>query len=68
LSDLTEIIRYIQHQQEHNTRKAFIEEYPDILKEYDIDYDERFVFKSVEIKYIVPDGTSYIYRVYSLPI
>ena len=30
--------------------------YEDLLKEFEIDYDERFVFKPVD--YIVPDGTS----------
>jgi hypothetical protein len=28
-----------------------------MLKEFEIDYDERFVFKPVEIEYDVPDGT-----------
>ncbi len=56
-TDLPRIIRYIQHQQEHHTRKTFLEEYLDLLKEYDIEYDDRFIFKPVEIEYIVPDGT-----------
>jgi putative transposase len=50
-TDLPNIIRYIQHQQEHHTRKTFLEEYLDLLKEYDIEYDDRFVFKPVEIDY-----------------
>ncbi len=56
-TDLPNIIRYIQHQQKHHKRKTFLEEYMDLLKEFCIEYDDRFVFKPVEIDYIVPDGT-----------
>ena len=51
------IIRYINHQQEHHAKKTFLEEYLSLLKEFDIEYDDRFVFKPVGIDYIVPDGT-----------
>jgi len=37
-------------------RKSFIEEYESVLKEFEIDYDERFVFKPFD--YHVADGTS----------
>jgi hypothetical protein len=37
--------------------KSFLEEYLALLKEYDIEYDDRFVFKPLGINYIVPDGT-----------
>jgi hypothetical protein len=56
-ADLPNIIRYIHHQQEHHTRKTFLEEYLGLLKEFDIEYDDRFVFKPLGIDYIVPDGT-----------
>jgi hypothetical protein len=55
--DLPNIIRYIQNQKEHHTRKTFLEEYLDLLKEFNIEYDERFVFKPLGVEYIVPDGT-----------
>jgi REP element-mobilizing transposase RayT len=55
-SDLPNIINYIQHQKEHHSKKNFLEEYLDILKEFEIDYDDRFVFKPIGID-IVPDGT-----------
>ena len=54
-SDLPNVIRYIKNQEEHHKKRSFIEEYEDLLKEFEIDYDERFVFKPVD--YIVPDGT-----------
>ena len=55
-SDLPNVIQYIKSQEEHHKKRSFIEEYEDQLKEFEIDYDERFVFKPVD--YIVPDGTS----------
>jgi hypothetical protein len=55
-SDLPNVIQYITNQQEHHKKRTFIEEYEALLKEFEIDYDERFVFKPID--YIVPDGTS----------
>jgi len=46
-ADLPKIIRYIQDQKEHHKRKTFLEEYLELLKEFDIEYDERFVFKPI---------------------
>ena len=55
-SDLPNVIQYIKNQEEHHKKRSFVEEYEDLLREFEIDYDERFVFKPVD--YIVPDGTS----------
>ena len=54
--DLPNVIQYIKNQKEHHKKRSFVEEYEDLLKEFEIEYDERFVFKPVD--YIVPDGTS----------
>jgi hypothetical protein len=54
--ELPKIIHYILNQQEHHTRKTFMDEYIEILKEFEIEYDDRFIFKPV-VNYIVPDGT-----------
>ena len=56
-SDISQIINYIRNQQEHHRRKSFTEEYLELLKEFNIDYDERYIFKPVEVNYFVPDGT-----------
>jgi len=56
-NDLPKIIGYIQHQYEHHTKKTFLEEYLELLKEFDIEYDDRFVFKPVGFDNIVLDGT-----------
>ena len=55
-TDLPNVIQYIKNQEEHHKMRSFIEEYEDLLKEFEIDYDDRFVFKPVD--YIVPNGTS----------
>jgi hypothetical protein len=48
-SDLPNVIRYINNQQEHHRKKTFAEEYPDLLKEFEIAYDDRFVFPLVSV-------------------
>ena len=56
-SDIHQIINYIRNQQEHHRRKSFTEEYLELLKEFNIDYDERYIFKPVKVNYFVPNGT-----------
>jgi len=46
-SQLTGIIRYIRDQERHHARKTFRDEYLQFLKRYEIDHDERFIFKDV---------------------
>jgi putative transposase len=54
-SHVPNVIQYIKNQEEHHKHKSFTEEYEELLREFEIDYDNHFVFKPVE--YIVPDGT-----------
>ncbi len=46
-SEVPQVIRYIQKQKEHHKKKTFTEEYLNFLKSFDIDYDERYLFKPV---------------------
>ena len=55
-SALPNVIQYIRNQEEHHKERNFIQEYEALLEEFEIDYDQRFVFKPID--YIVPDGTS----------
>jgi putative transposase len=48
-SDLPTVINYIQNQQQHHKKKTFIEEYRSLLQEFGIDYDEKYIFKPVDI-------------------
>jgi REP-associated tyrosine transposase len=43
-SQLDAVIRYIQNQQRHHARQTFREEYVDLLRKFDIHYDERYIF------------------------
>ena len=38
------LIRYIMNQKEHHKKKTFKEEYINLLKEYKIEFDERYLF------------------------
>ena len=43
-SQVDEVATYIARQQEHHRVKGFQEEYLAYLKEYDVEYDERYVW------------------------
>ena len=47
-SEVPNVIEYIRNQDEHHRKKTFIEEYQNLLAEFEIDYDERFMFKPVD--------------------
>ncbi len=43
-SQLSQLLNYIDNQVEHHRRRTFQEEYRELLKKYDIDYDESYVW------------------------
>lgn len=56
-SDVPRIIKYIVNQEEHHKVKTLEQEYKLSLDEFEIDYDERFVLKSIiqQIKSLIID-------------
>jgi hypothetical protein len=40
-------INYIENQEEHHRRLTFREEYDALLKEFEVEYDERYVFREI---------------------
>lgn len=44
-SQIDEVVKYILNQPEHHKRKSFKEEYLDVLKKWDMEYDEKYVFE-----------------------
>ncbi|MDN3678230.1 IS200/IS605 family transposase [Flavobacterium paronense] len=44
-SDLNNVIKYIRNQEQHHAVKTFREEYLEFLKLFEVDYDERYIFK-----------------------
>ncbi len=47
-SQLTNVINYIQNQEEHHKKKTFKDEYLTFLKSYNIDYEEKYIFNEIE--------------------
>ena len=47
-SDVNRVIDYIKMQENHHRKKTFIEEYHDFLEKFEIDFDERYIFKPIE--------------------
>lgn len=47
-SHLDNVVKYILNQEEHHKKKTFIEEYMAFLKAFDVEYDERYIFKPAE--------------------
>lgn len=44
-SHVANVIRYIQNQEVHHKKESFKDEYLKFLEAFDIDYDERYIFK-----------------------
>lgn len=44
-SHVDKVIDYIKNQEKHHQTKSFKEEYADFLKVFQIEYDERYIFK-----------------------
>jgi REP element-mobilizing transposase RayT len=46
-SQLNTIIRYIQNQEKHHTRRSFKTEYLTLLRKFDIAFDDKYVFEFI---------------------
>jgi REP element-mobilizing transposase RayT len=46
-SQVPGVIRYIQNQKEHHKKKTFIQEYKEYLDVLKIDFDDQYIFKSI---------------------
>ena len=44
-SQLNDVIAYVMNQKEHHKGKSFKEEYIEFLKEFKIDYNEKYLFE-----------------------
>lgn len=49
-SQLGVVVRYIQDQERHHQKKSFRDEYIDMLKKFNIQYDDKYVFEGIERK------------------
>ena len=48
-SHVSQVIKYIETQENHHRKRSFIEEFTKILRDFDLEYDERFIFKPIEV-------------------
>jgi putative transposase len=46
-SQIDTVVKYINNQKQHHLKKSFKEEYLGILKDYSIQYDERYTFQDL---------------------
>src|SRR5690606_31677876 len=46
--EVPNVINYIKNQEQHHKTITFQDEYLQLLKEFNMDYDDRFIFKSVQ--------------------
>jgi putative transposase len=44
-SQITSVIHYIQNQEQHHAHRTFRDEYLRFLKRFEVEHDERFIFK-----------------------
>lgn len=47
-SHVTKVTEYVLNQEEHRRHKTFLEEYEQFLKQFEIPYEERYIFKLPE--------------------
>ncbi|MFN8304830.1 MAG: IS200/IS605 family transposase [Saprospiraceae bacterium] len=45
-SQISSVCKYVENQKEHHQKKSFLDEYVEMLKAFEIEYDERFIFKN----------------------
>jgi REP element-mobilizing transposase RayT len=47
-SDIDRVVRYILKQKEHHKKLTFREEYVDLLKKFDVQYEDKYLFEWIE--------------------
>jgi REP element-mobilizing transposase RayT len=47
-TDVPKVVKYVLNQPEHHKKRTFLEEYEDMLKRHEVEYDERYIFKELE--------------------
>lgn len=47
-SQLDSVVKYIENQEEHHSRRTFKDEYLCLLKRFKVDYDDRYLFQWIE--------------------
>lgn len=46
-SQIDDVYKYIQNQEEHHKKQVFRDEYLEFLKKFHIEYDEKYIFQEL---------------------
>lgn len=47
-SNIHSVVQYILHQEEHHKKISFLDEYRKMLRDFDVNYNELYIFKELE--------------------
>lgn len=47
-SQVSIVCRYIENQEAHHAKKLFLQEYKELLDRFEVEYDERYLFKPMD--------------------
>ncbi len=47
-SQLKDVINYIENQEKHHRKKTFHEEYVEMLQKFEVDYNQKYLFETIE--------------------
>ncbi len=47
-SQIKAVVQYVEDQEIHHSNKTFLQEYKEFLNKFEIEYDERYIFKGLE--------------------
>jgi putative transposase len=47
-AELGRVVRYIQEQERHHSKRTFTDEYVEMLKDFEVTFDKKYIFEEVE--------------------
>jgi REP element-mobilizing transposase RayT len=47
-SQVLQVVHYIENQEKHHKKNSFLDEYKKTLNNFDIEYDEKYIFKAID--------------------
>ena len=47
-SHIDNVVKYIENQEQHHSKRSFKQEYIEMLRKFNIEYDEKYLFEWVE--------------------
>jgi REP element-mobilizing transposase RayT len=47
-SHLDNVVKYIMNQEQHHKKRTFGEEYNELLKKFEVDYDEKYILEDIQ--------------------